>query len=116
VATSAALAFALGADSARAEDPKRPTETGQRVKWEVEPAPGTAGAVPPVSAGAAAHVVEAGDTLAGIAERYLGSASEWERIARANGIDDPTKLAIGTRLSIPGADAAAPQAEPASAP
>jgi len=47
------------------------------------------------------HVVQKGDTLAELAERYLGSADEWRRIAEANDIDDPTKLEIGTRLSIP---------------
>jgi nucleoid-associated protein YgaU len=47
------------------------------------------------------HVVQKGDTLAELAERYLGAADEWRRIAEANDIDDPTKLAVGTRLSIP---------------
>jgi nucleoid-associated protein YgaU len=48
-----------------------------------------------------AYVVEEGDTLTKIASQFLGSESEWRRIAEANGIDDPAQLRAGQRLSIP---------------
>jgi nucleoid-associated protein YgaU len=47
------------------------------------------------------YVVEEGDTLTGIAAELLGSEAEWQRIADANGIDDPAKLRAGQRLAIP---------------
>ena len=46
--------------------------------------------------------VRAGDTLAEIAERLLGSAARWQEIARANGITDPRTLRIGQVLRVPG--------------
>lgn len=47
------------------------------------------------------YVVREGDTLSAIAMELLGSASRWTEIASANGIRDPSRLAIGTRLRIP---------------
>lgn len=48
-----------------------------------------------------AHTVSAGDTLWAIAVRFLGNGAAWKRIADANGVRDPRKLRIGTRLTIP---------------
>lgn len=50
------------------------------------------------------HVVQAGETLASIARDHYGSAAEWQRILEANRdqISDPNRLAIGTRLALPG--------------
>jgi LysM repeat protein len=45
------------------------------------------------------HVVRTGETLAGIASRY-GIAVE--QLAEANGITDPSRIYIGTRLSLTG--------------
>ena len=52
--------------------------------------------------GSRAHRVVAGDTLASIAYTEYGSASEWRRIADANGfITDPLRLQPGTSLVVP---------------
>ena len=48
------------------------------------------------------HVVEAGHTLWRIARTY---EVPLERLSQVNGIDDPTTLAVGRRLLIPGATA-----------
>ena len=47
------------------------------------------------------HTVRRGDTLESIAYREYDRASEWRRIADANGIDDPLRLEPGTRLLVP---------------
>jgi hypothetical protein len=46
-------------------------------------------------------VVRRGDTLQQIAFREYDDPGEWRRIARTNNIDDPLRLAPGTRLLIP---------------
>ncbi len=48
------------------------------------------------------YVVQAGDTLFAIAERFGTTIAA---LQQANGIDDPRTLAVGTRLVIPGAAA-----------
>lgn len=55
------------------------------------------------------HLVQPGDTLGAIAQRYLGDAGKWRIIADANGIDDPRTLRVGQALTIPGASAQAGQ-------
>ena len=45
--------------------------------------------------------IKRGDTLSKIARRHYGSADEWERIAHANGIDNPRSLRLGAKLVIP---------------
>jgi nucleoid-associated protein YgaU len=60
--------------------------------------------LPPVGAAAGAtssYTVQSGDTLASISERLLGSGDRWKEIAKANDIEDPNKLEVGTRLTIP---------------
>jgi nucleoid-associated protein YgaU len=50
------------------------------------------------------HTVAKGETLAAIAERYLGSKGAWKRLYEANkGTigSDPAKLKVGTKLVIP---------------
>lgn len=47
------------------------------------------------------RVVSAGDTLASIAYRELGSPALWRAIAQANGIDDAFRVKPGTVLMIP---------------
>lgn len=58
-------------------------------------------------------VVERGDTLSGLAEEYLGSASAWPRIFRANRdrIKDPDLIDAGWTLVIP--ETRAPTPKPA---
>jgi len=46
------------------------------------------------------YVVKPGDTLSAIAEKLLGSAKKWRDLATANNISDPTRLKVGTTLTI----------------
>ena len=50
------------------------------------------------------HTVERGDTLWGIAERYLGEGRRWREIHKANDelIDDPDRIQPGMEIVIPG--------------
>ncbi len=47
------------------------------------------------------YTVQEGDTLASIAEEHLGSADQWQIIARANDISNPDQLEVGQKLTIP---------------
>jgi nucleoid-associated protein YgaU len=49
------------------------------------------------------HVVQRGDTLGKIAERWLGDSDLWPALYRANRdrIKDPSRIYPGQRLSIP---------------
>ncbi|BAH77903.1 LysM peptidoglycan-binding domain-containing protein [Solidesulfovibrio magneticus] len=59
------------------------------------PVPGKAKVVP---AGPGSYIIQPGDTLYSIAKRH--GLSE-KRLAEANGITDPTKIAVGKALTIP---------------
>jgi nucleoid-associated protein YgaU len=52
-------------------------------------------------AGRASAVVSAADSLAAIAYREYGDPSLWRAIALANGIEDPARVPIGTRVLLP---------------
>lgn len=45
--------------------------------------------------------VEKGDTLWDLAKDFYGDPNKWKLIAKANNIDDPKKLPIGTELKFP---------------
>lgn len=47
------------------------------------------------------YIVRKGDTLAKIAARVLGDASEWHKIARLNKIRDPKSIKVGQKLKMP---------------
>ncbi|WER49217.1 FecR domain-containing protein [Cupriavidus sp. WKF15] len=47
------------------------------------------------------YVVEPGDNLFTLAERYMASADGWRLLQARNGVADPHRLAPGTRLRIP---------------
>jgi nucleoid-associated protein YgaU len=47
------------------------------------------------------HVVERGETLAGISARFYQHAGDWRVIADANGIEDPRRMPVGMFLRIP---------------
>ena len=49
------------------------------------------------------YTVKAGETLSGISKELLGDASRWKELGYTG---DPTKLQIGTVLTIPGTAAA----------
>ncbi len=54
------------------------------------------------------HVVESGDTLSGIAKRFLGDVTAYDKIFEANRevIKDPDLIYPGQKIRIPGADTA----------
>lgn len=54
------------------------------------------------------YVVQPGDTLVGIAQRFLGNRLMTYQLARYNGIDKPTTLTVGRTLRIPGSKPAPP--------
>src|SRR5258705_1892332 len=80
-------------------------------------APGVAApagkAVAATSAAPSVHVVNRGDTLLSIAHRNHVSVAE---LAKANSLDPQAKLKLGTKLTVPGAKAAAvaPAVQPAA--
>lgn len=47
------------------------------------------------------YVVQSGDTLRGIAERFCNDATKDDLIAEFNGIPDPTVISVGAELMIP---------------
>ncbi|MEZ5167258.1 MAG: LysM peptidoglycan-binding domain-containing protein [Acidimicrobiales bacterium] len=59
------------------------------------------------------HTVRAGETLSQIAATYHVSTAA---LAKANGIDDPDRLAVGTKLTIPTSSAAPATAKAATKP
>jgi nucleoid-associated protein YgaU len=61
-------------------------------------------------AGFTFHSVAAGETLFGIARRYLGDGGKAGEIAALNNISDPASIRKGHRLRIPAAGAAPQQA------
>jgi hypothetical protein len=56
------------------------------------------GAVTAVNTTPISHLVEAGDTLWKISERYYGKALQWQEISRDNRIAEPRQLQLGTVL------------------
>jgi nucleoid-associated protein YgaU len=70
----------------------------------------------PVDEAARTHTVVDGDTLAALAERYLGSAARAEEIYQANRdiLRSPKLLPIGVELKLPPREQAAPAAAPPS--
>lgn len=47
------------------------------------------------------YTVKAGDSLSKIAKEFYGDARKYDIIIKANGITDPAKVRIGTKLQIP---------------
>jgi nucleoid-associated protein YgaU len=47
------------------------------------------------------HIVQAGETLAGIAAQHYRLPGQWRRIADQNAISDPRRLTPGTFLQVP---------------
>jgi nucleoid-associated protein YgaU len=126
-ATALVMALGLAAPVLAQDDPMTPqtdptqqTPTDQTVPAPDEretPAPADpAPADPAPSAKQGAelsgeeYVVQSGDTLSGLADRFLGSADQWKQIADANAISNPDMISVGQRLQIPqnGSGGAAP--------
>ena len=49
------------------------------------------------------YTIKAGDTLSGIAARFLGNTLEFDRIAYVNDIRNPDMIIVGETLEIPDA-------------
>ncbi|MGH7791852.1 MAG: LysM peptidoglycan-binding domain-containing protein [Thermodesulfobacteriota bacterium] len=89
---------------------------------DAAPAEGLEGQEQAAEVGEGEYIVKEGDTLATIAEQHLGSQDQWSVIAKANNLEDPDRIFVGQRLTIPSGDtgseklnqeeAPAPQTEP----
>ena len=114
-ATAAAVALVLAGCVAPGADPLADRgadglPTGDRLWIEAagkDPTP-PAGALDPADPDApppadTAYTVRPGDSLGAIARRLTGDPDDWRDIARANGIEDPSELAVGTVLTVPAA-------------
>lgn len=81
---------------------------------EFAPTPREAPAVPALSTaadGTRVHVMKAGDTIQGLAVKYLGSAKHASLILDANKqFADPRRIPIGAKITIPPAPQASPEA------
>jgi len=86
-----------------------PNTTGPRPIGTVNPTPSnsTTTTANAPSSGESNYTVASGDTLGGIAQRFLGSESKWTVIAKANPSIDPNRMRVGTKLRIPSKDFAA---------
>lgn len=60
----------------------------------------------------AQYVVEAGDTLSGIAKKTLGDGNRWQEIATLNQIVAPYRLRVGQELRLPSSNPAASEVVP----
>jgi hypothetical protein len=78
----------------------RGSETPSAVTTSPSPRPSEATSPVP-SETSDAYVVQRGDTLSSIADRFYGDPNMWTAIAEANDIADPDSIAVGTRLEIP---------------
>jgi nucleoid-associated protein YgaU len=105
-AAPTATAVAPGPSSASpAASPARPALASP----VASPSPGVVAAVTPTAsvaaeAGGETYEVQAGDTLATIAQQFYGDPSQWRRIYDANKDAigaDPDKLKLGMKLTIP---------------
>ncbi len=56
---------------------------------------------PPPAPAAQTYVVEPGDTLWAVAERFYGDGNRYHEIANASGIDNPDVIGVGQVLTIP---------------
>ena len=90
--------------------PNRLRSTAVTVTRELPPAP-----VMPGPAGEQTYVIHNGDTLTGLAQRFLGSAGRYAELYNFNQqvLPDPNRLPVGTMIRIPRKAAnAAPQPDP----
>lgn len=97
---STAVAHSLGITTAE-ERRRQLEEIEGRGGVSAQPATGTAPIVAPRTGGMIEHTVVRGDTLWGLAQKYLGAGRRWTEIQAANPGIDPSKLMPGQRLLIP---------------
>jgi LysM repeat protein len=65
------------------------------------PAPPASAPAPPTVDGARRYTVKSGDTLFAIAQRTYGNGNLWRRIADANHLKNPNRIAAGQVLTLP---------------
>ena len=113
--TPAAILAANGYNGPRTLSPGQSLIIPQATVATAAPLPQAAASKPVAAAASSVHVVNPGDTLAGIAHRNHVSVSE---LARANNLDPAARLKLGTKLTVPVAKTAeaAPTAASAQAP
>jgi len=109
-------------DASTEEAPDMAKEDAESMKEDAAPAEGLEGQEQAAEVGEGEYIVQEGDTLATIAEQHLGSQDQWSVIAKANNLEDPDRIFVGQRLTIPSGDtgseelnqeeAPAPQTEP----
>lgn len=56
-----------------------------------------------VAQGNQSYTVKAGDNLSKISKMFYGDANQYQKIAKANGLDNPDKIKVGQTLQIPAA-------------
>lgn len=56
-----------------------------------------------VAQGEQSYTVKAGDNLSKISKLFYGDANKYQKIAEANGLDNPDKVRVGQSLKIPAA-------------
>lgn len=56
-----------------------------------------------VAQGDQTYAVKAGDNLSKISKLFYGDANQYQKIADANGLDNPDKIRVGQTLTIPAA-------------
>ena len=56
-----------------------------------------------VAQGDQTYTVKAGDNLSKISKLFYGDANQYEKIAKANGLDNPDKIRPGQTINIPAA-------------
>ena len=56
-----------------------------------------------VAQGDQTYTVKAGDNLSKISKLFYGDANQYQKIADANGLDNPDKIRVGQTLTIPAA-------------
>lgn len=61
----------------------------------------------PSSPAGTEYTIQSGDTLEGLARRFLGDGAKWRSIVEANPGLNPSSLQIGKKIVIPGASATA---------
>jgi nucleoid-associated protein YgaU len=47
------------------------------------------------------YTVKAGDNLSKISQRFYGNANKYQKVAEANGLDNPDKIRVGQTIKLP---------------
>jgi 5'-nucleotidase len=98
-------AGASAAASPAASPSPSPSGNATIISPAASPSPGASPSPSPAAGGPGeSYTVGDGDTLASIADKYYGDASQWRKIYDANKAaigDNPDNVKVGTKLTIP---------------